>query len=132
TVRSVNEGTPSRNKAVGRMGESGKRACRSLRIVHLGKFYPPATGGMETHVRTLALAQVAEGADVTVVCVNHAVADGVEAADAPFARTITRNEDDGGVHVVRLGRVFSIAKLEVTSEVRLLRRLVCDSADVVH
>jgi hypothetical protein len=40
-----------------------------LRVGHLGKFYPPASGGMETHLRTLA--QAALGANVHVLCVNH-------------------------------------------------------------
>ena len=42
-----------------------------LRICHLGKYYPPANGGMETHVRFLAQGQAELGADVTVLCVNH-------------------------------------------------------------
>ena len=42
-----------------------------LRICHLGKYYAPATGGIETHVRTLAKAQAALGHDVSVFCINH-------------------------------------------------------------
>ena len=43
----------------------------AMRVCHLGKFYHPAPGGMETHVRTLAQAQAESGAEVRVVCVNH-------------------------------------------------------------
>ena len=45
----------------------------TLRICHLGKYYPPSPGGIETHVRTLALAQAELGMDVQVFCMNHEV-----------------------------------------------------------
>ena len=43
----------------------------SLRICHLGKFYPPAPGGVGSHVQTLARAHARLGATVRVICVNH-------------------------------------------------------------
>ena len=37
-----------------------------MKIVHLGKYYPPAFGGIEAHTQTLARSQAALGADVNV------------------------------------------------------------------
>ncbi len=42
-----------------------------LRICHLGKYYHPFRGGIETHVQSLAQAQVEAGSAVTVACINH-------------------------------------------------------------
>ncbi len=53
-----------------------------LRACHLGKYYAPFRGGMETHVRTLARAQAEFGTDVHVVCVNHVK----DLTDAPRER----------------------------------------------
>ena len=36
-------------------------------VLHLAKYYPPARGGMEIHVQTLARAQVRAGMRVTVL-----------------------------------------------------------------
>src|SRR4051812_35049360 len=64
----------------------------SLRIVHLGKFFHPAHGGIERTVRSLAHAQATLGASVRVICMDH------ERGGA------TRIEQDGPVEVVRLRR----------------------------
>jgi glycosyltransferase involved in cell wall biosynthesis len=88
-----------------------------LRICHLGKYYPPAAGGIESHVRTLALAQAAEGASVRVVCVNH--------EPGP-----SRGERDGEVEVTRLGRSAKASKLDVCPE--LVPTLRGIEADILH
>jgi rhamnosyl/mannosyltransferase len=88
-----------------------------LRICHLGKFYPPAPGGIETHVRTLALAQAEQGARVEVLCMHH--------EPGP---TVT--EQDGLVSVTRCGRALSAAKLDYCPD--LVARLRSVEADILH
>ncbi len=89
----------------------------SLRICHLGKYYPPAPGGIETHVRTLARAQADLGAKVQVFCVNH----------EPGPTSV---EADGAVEVTRFRRQASAAKLDVCPD--LARWLGQVEADVLH
>jgi len=88
-----------------------------LRVCHLSKFYPPAPGGIETHVRTLALAQAEQGASVRVFCINH-----------ESGPTVT--ERDGPVEVTRFGRAASAAKLDFCPD--LARALARVEADVLH
>ena len=88
-----------------------------LRVCHLGKYYPPAAGGIETHVRTLALAQAAMGAEVRVFCIHH-----------ESGATVV--ERDGPVEVTRFGRRASFAKIDVCPGlVDALRRV---DADILH
>lgn len=87
------------------------------RVCHLGKFYPPVPGGMETHVRALAQSQAALGADARVYCLNH-------------ERKPTVVEWDGPVEVTRFRRAVSVAKLDLCPElVGALRNV---PADVLH
>ncbi len=90
---------------------------KNLRICHLGKFYPPAPGGIETHVRTLALAQADLGANVQVFCMRH--------DPGP-----TTTEWDGPVEVTRFGRALSAAKLDYCPDLVAALRDV--DADVLH
>jgi glycosyltransferase involved in cell wall biosynthesis len=89
----------------------------ALKIVHVGKFYAPHAGGIETHVRSLAEGQVARGHEVSVLCMQH--------THAP-----TRRETITGVEIFRLARRLSIAKLDwvpdLVSVIRALR------ADIIH
>jgi rhamnosyl/mannosyltransferase len=90
---------------------------QNLRILHLGKFYPPAPGGIETHVRTLAQAQAALGADVRVYCMNHQ--GGATAVDR-----------DGPIEVTRFARAASVAKLHFCRD--LVGALRKSNADILH
>jgi glycosyltransferase involved in cell wall biosynthesis len=102
-----------------------------LRVCHLGKYYPPAYGGIESHVATLARAQQRLGAEVTVYCVNHETDDGREVRDSMFRRSATREDVVDGVEIVRLGRLGGVSKLDLCPGTkRFLREL--DRFDVVH
>lgn len=103
------------------------------RVCHLGKFYPPALGGMETHVQTLARAQAELGWDVSVVCVNHADRNGRDRTNDPWATTPTLREPDGPVRLTRLGRYGSLAKLDLCPNLPgVLAELRRDPPDVLH
>jgi glycosyltransferase involved in cell wall biosynthesis len=89
-----------------------------MKICHLGKYYPPAPGGIETNVRILARSQADCGdVDVRVFCVNH-------------RRGSTLIERDGPVEVVRFRRVAHIDKLDICPG--LSAALARVDADVLH
>src|SRR4051794_36382316 len=95
-----------------------RQRVTSLRIVHLGKFFHPAHGGIERTVRSLAQSQAMLGCTVRVICMDH------ERGRA------TRVERDGSVEVVRLRRATSLCKLDHCPD---LSRLIRDSeADLLH
>src|SRR3954466_9058557 len=75
-------------------------AMTGTRVCHLGKYYPPAAGGIESHVRTLAHAQADLGLAGRVCRINPR--DGPPSVEA-----------DGPVEVTRLGRSASVGKLDV-------------------
>ncbi len=107
-------------------------AGAGLRVLHLGKFYPPASGGMEVHVQTLARAQAALGARVEVLCINHAAA--AQGFSHEFhGRSPTREEWDGPVRVIRVGRWASVLRMDVMPELpRELVSALARGVDVVH
>lgn len=89
-----------------------------MKVCHLGKYYPPAPGGIETHVRVLARAQgdVPE-IETRVFCINH------EAGPTVVER-------DGPVSVTRFGRLGSAGKFDLCPELfKALRKV---DADVLH
>jgi glycosyltransferase involved in cell wall biosynthesis len=105
----------------------------TLRICHLGKFYPPAPGGVETHVQTLARAQARLGAAVRVICVNHRNAASTDVTWQSLASTPTVQETDAGVRVTRLGRRASVSRLDLCPTLpTALWKLRDEGVDVVH
>jgi rhamnosyl/mannosyltransferase len=86
-----------------------------LRVLHVGKFYPPHHGGMENHVETLCRELAAE-VDVEVL------------VSADGRRTL--HETVEGVHVTRIGSLATLASASVNPGMaRAIRR---SRADVVH
>jgi rhamnosyl/mannosyltransferase len=117
--------------------------ARQINVCHFGKFYPPAAGGIESHVQTLARAQARAGASVRVVCVNHRNRDGHDVTWSRYGMTATVEEVDhadrdlgrGGaiVRVTRLGRSASVARFDVIPGLpRLLLDLQYSPVDIVH
>jgi len=103
-----------------------------LRILHLGKYYPPAPGGIESHVQTLARGQAGLGHDVKVICVNHADPDGRDITHSRWRRTRSSQDLDGSVQVDRVGRLFGVNRLEVCPALLGSIRRANSDADVVH
>ena len=98
-----------------------------------GKYYPPSPGGIEGHTQTLARGQAALGADVRVLVVNHAAADGRDATFDRFTATPDAEDTDGAVRITRVGRRASIAKLDITPGLLgAIRRLGRTKPDIWH
>jgi glycosyltransferase involved in cell wall biosynthesis len=87
-----------------------------MRVLHVGKYYPPYRGGIETVVEQLSLGLVRRGVDVTVLVSS----DGRTSSD----------ERIDGVRVIRLRREASISSQPLNSA--LLKALRALSFDVLH
>ena len=104
-----------------------------LHICHLGKYYPPAPGGIEAHVQTLARAQAALGHRVQVICVNHGQANHRVSSTIGFQATPTENDMDGAIPIRRIGRRVSIKGLDICSGLHAaLRSIGRQNVDIVH
>jgi glycosyltransferase involved in cell wall biosynthesis len=100
----------------------------NLRICHLAKYYPPNPGGIETHVQTLALAQVKLGAEVSVICVND-----IDSRGNIAIKTKTIEEFDGRLKITRMGRALSVAKFDLCPQFfKHFSKLNVGGYDVVH
>ena len=88
---------------------------RRLRVLQVGKYYPPYMGGIETHLEALSL-ELREHVDVRVAVAN----DG-------FRRTY---EVRDGVPVTRVGTFFRLAHAPVCPG--LLTEIHRAGADIVH
>jgi rhamnosyl/mannosyltransferase len=88
---------------------------RKLRVVHVGKYYWPVRGGMETYLRDLC-ARIKDRVDLTVLVSND--------------RLRTVEESVEGVRVIRVRRWAQIASTPISPGLR--RRLRKLAPDVVH
>lgn len=92
-----------------------KSTGRRPRVLHIGKFYPPYKGGMETHVQDLCRA-LSRFADVSVLVSNTA--------------TTTIHEFDGDLPVQRVGSWATIASAPLSPAMVIAIRST--PADIVH
>jgi glycosyltransferase involved in cell wall biosynthesis len=122
----------SRCNTVTSVARSPDAKGANLRICHLAKFYPPAPGGIESHVRTLAQAQAGLGAAVRVLCVNHLDGRGQDVTWQRLVRTRTVEEWDGAVRVTRLGKWGNIARLDLCPGLFGVLRRLRGEVDVLH
>lgn len=88
-----------------------------MKILHIYKDYPPILGGIENHVKLLAEGQAHRGHQVTVLVTNPA-----------GAKTVIAEE--GGVRVIRAGRVATVASTPLS--LALPAQLARSRPDVVH
>jgi glycosyltransferase involved in cell wall biosynthesis len=93
-----------------------------MRVLHLGKYYPPAPGGIESFTAVLAQAQVAGGDEVVVL------------AHAAERRWRTTQRDDGAVVVREVGRLgqLAYAPLSPAFPLQLQHCIARYGPDVLH
>jgi len=104
-----------------------------LRIIQLGKYYPPASGGIETHTQTLSRALVRHGHTVEVIVANHSDPRGHDVTFERWRKTHSTQDDDGSVAVRRVGRVAQVAKLDLAPDLfRCLQDHAKNPPDVWH
>jgi glycosyltransferase involved in cell wall biosynthesis len=84
-------------------------------VLHLGKYYPPHPGGMETHLRDLATRQ-AHSAQVSVIVANSGWRED--------------QTNDSGVSVIRVARLTAVASMPVCPGLQSAIRN--SPADLVH
>jgi glycosyltransferase involved in cell wall biosynthesis len=88
---------------------------KEFSIVHIGKFYPPQNGGMETHLHDLAVRQTSV-AEVKVIVAN---------STAQSEHCVSE-----GVSITRVARIGTIASMPVCPG--LLAAIRRSPADLVH
>ncbi len=92
---------------------NGKRP--TLRVLHVGKFYQPHVGGMETHLRTLC-AELKDAVDLSVIVAN----------DGPR----TEHALMDGVNLTRVGTALNVYSTPICP--RMTRAIRDARADLVH
>ena len=104
-----------------------------MHIVHLGKYYYPAVGGMESLIRSQALAQAKSGHSVDVVAINHITRNGKDVLGKTSGITTSARDQDGPVTVHRVSRFGNIAKWDLTATLRsTLGRIAVRKPDIWH
>ena len=96
-------------------GVANGARVRRLRVLHVGKFYPPHKGGMETHLR-----------DLCERLQTHVETEVVVASDSRAGS----DEFEGGVRVTRAGTLLNLGSSPVCPG--MARRIRESKADIVH
>lgn len=108
----------------------------TLHVCHLAKYYPPAAGGIETHVQALARGQRELGLRVSVLVVNHRDAAGREVFEHRWRATPATEDMDDGVRIIRASRLCSLSKWDYCPKlprtIRDLQSAGPDRVDLLH
>ncbi len=107
---------PSGKRPVSHWQEAARARLDRMRVVHVGKYYPPYRGGIETVVEQLCRGLVRHGVEVTAVVSNDTRASVEESLH--------------GVRVLRLGRSAEVRSQPLN--LRLVQTLRSLRFDVVH
>src|SRR5271168_5163034 len=99
------------NNSLVKIAETGAR----LRVLHIGKFYPPHMGGIETHLQALCGA-LAKHVDVRVLVANEG--------------RLTQESNVEGINIVRAGTKAVVAATPICPSMPKL--LLESDADIVH
>lgn len=92
-------------------------AARPLRILQIGKFYPPQKGGIESHLHSLCVGlSTTPAVDLRVIAAN--------------VGRESRDEEVDGVRLARLGTRLDLAGAPFCPD--LYHRLKNSSADIIH
>ncbi|MGL6075800.1 MAG: glycosyltransferase [Fimbriiglobus sp.] len=102
-------------------------------MIQLGKYYPPASGGIENHTQTLCQGLARLGWEVEVVVVNHLDSHARDVTFDRFAKTPCVTSEDGNIRIHRVGRVANFAKLDVSPGLlSKLRKLLQNPPNLWH
>ncbi|MDJ1140443.1 glycosyltransferase [Marinicella marina] len=96
-----------------------------MKILHIGKFYPPFHGGMENYLCDLAEAQVSQGNEVTVWVHNH---------DWSWVKSKTTTTELNGVRVIRQSTLkpFLFTPIMLGFRRQLKHLMATDKPDIIH
>lgn len=90
------------------------RAAR-IRVLHVGKYYPPFHGGMESHLETLSN-ELNQMVDLEVIVAN--------------TSWRTANEIVDGIKVTRVGKLFDLQSAPICRD--LVREIRRAKSDIIH
>lgn len=90
-------------------------AARKMKVLHVGKFYPPHMGGIETHLQTLC-GELRKSVDLQVVVSND--------------HDVTAEEDLNGVKVTRVATGMTLASTPLCPG--MIAKLRGSESDIIH